>query len=68
MNLFSPVTLGDLHLPNRVIMAPLTRRRSSETGVPGELVAEHYAQRASVGLIISEGTRLFPPRNLIPIP
>jgi 2,4-dienoyl-CoA reductase-like NADH-dependent reductase (Old Yellow Enzyme family) len=56
MNLFSPVTLGDLELPNRVIMAPLTRRRSGRAGVPGELVAEHYAQRASVGLIVSEGT------------
>ncbi|QWT24718.1 alkene reductase [Subtercola sp. PAMC28395] len=56
MDLFSPVTLGDLHLPNRVIMAPLTRTRSSETGVPGSLVAEHYAQRASTGLIMTEGT------------
>lgn len=56
MDLFSPVTLGDLHLPNRVVMAPLTRMRSGESGVPGPLVAEHYAQRSSVGLIISEGT------------
>src|SRR6478609_732840 len=56
MDLFSPVSLGDLHLPNRVVMAPLTRTRSGEAGVPGPLVAEHYAQRASVGLIISEGT------------
>jgi N-ethylmaleimide reductase len=56
MDLFSPVSLGDLHLPNRVVMAPLTRLRSSADGVPGDLVAEHYAQRASLGLIISEGT------------
>ncbi|GAB7189518.1 alkene reductase [Kineococcus sp. NUM-3379] len=56
MDLFSPVTLGDLHLPNRVVMAPLTRLRSGAGGVPGELVAEHYAQRASTGLIVSEGT------------
>ncbi len=56
MNLFSPVSLGDLHLPNRVVMAPLTRMRSGAAGVPGALVAEHYAQRASVGLIITEGT------------
>jgi len=56
MDLFSPVSLGDLHLPNRVVMAPLTRTRSGDAGVPGPLVAEHYAQRASVGLIISEGT------------
>ncbi|MCR6492834.1 alkene reductase [Cellulomonas sp. P24] len=56
MDLFSPVSLGDLHLPNRVVMAPLTRMRSGAAGVPGDLVAEHYAQRASVGLIITEGT------------
>jgi len=56
MDLFSPVSLGDLHLPNRVVMAPLTRTRSGAFGVPGPLVAEHYAQRASVGMIISEGT------------
>jgi len=56
MDLFSPVSLGDLHLPNRVVMAPLTRTRSGDAGIPGALVAEHYAQRASVGLIISEGT------------
>ena len=56
MDLFTPVSLGDLHLPNRVVMAPLTRLRSSADGVPGDLVAEHYAQRASLGLIITEGT------------
>jgi 2,4-dienoyl-CoA reductase-like NADH-dependent reductase (Old Yellow Enzyme family) len=56
MDLFSPVSLGDLHLPNRVVMAPLTRLRAGDDGVPGELVAEHYAQRASIGLIVSEGT------------
>lgn len=56
MDLFSPVTLGDLHLPNRVVMAPLTRMRSSAEGVPGDLVVEHYAQRAGLGLIITEGT------------
>ncbi len=56
MDLFSPVALGDLHLPNRVVMAPLTRRRSGDSGVPGDLVVEHYAQRASAGLIVTEGT------------
>jgi N-ethylmaleimide reductase len=56
MDLFSPVSLGELRLPNRVVMAPLTRTRSGEDGVPGPLVTEHYAQRASVGLIITEGT------------
>jgi N-ethylmaleimide reductase len=56
MDLFSPVSLGNLHLPNRVVMAPLTRSRSGADGIPGEIVAEHYAQRASLGLIITEGT------------
>jgi N-ethylmaleimide reductase len=55
MDLFSPVALGDLRLANRIVMAPLTRRRSSETGVPGDIVVEYYAQRAGLGLIISEG-------------
>jgi len=54
--LFSPLTLGELELPNRLVMAPLTRVRSGEEGVPGPLVAEHYRQRASLGLIVSEGT------------
>ena len=56
MDLFAPVSLGDLQLANRVVMAPLTRLRSGDAAVPGELVADHYAQRASVGLIITEGT------------
>lgn len=56
MDLFSPIALGDLELANRVVMAPLTRMRSGSAGVPGDLVVDHYAQRASVGLIITEGT------------
>ncbi|MGY1831596.1 alkene reductase [Geodermatophilus sp. SYSU D01180] len=56
MDLFSPVTLGDLELANRVAMAPLTRMRSGRAGVPGDLVVEHYEQRAGVGLIVTEGT------------
>ncbi|MGA7205596.1 MAG: alkene reductase [Specibacter sp.] len=56
VNLFSPVTLGDLELPNRLVMAPLTRSRSGEDGVPGDLVVEYYRQRASMGLLVSEGT------------
>ncbi|MGY1815549.1 alkene reductase [Blastococcus sp. SYSU D00820] len=56
MDLFSPVTLGDLELANRVVMAPLTRKRSGIAGVPGDLVVEHYRQRAGVGLIVTEGT------------
>jgi N-ethylmaleimide reductase len=56
MDLFSPVTLGDLELANRVVMAPLTRMRAGASGVPNDLVVEHYAQRAGLGLIITEGT------------
>jgi N-ethylmaleimide reductase len=56
VDLFSPVALGDLQLANRVVMAPLTRMRSGAAGVPGDLVVEHYRQRAGVGLIITEGT------------
>jgi 2,4-dienoyl-CoA reductase-like NADH-dependent reductase (Old Yellow Enzyme family) len=56
VDLFSPVTLGDLELANRVAMAPLTRMRSGPLGVPGQLVVDHYAQRAGIGLIVTEGT------------
>ncbi|MGN5732583.1 alkene reductase [Arthrobacter psychrochitiniphilus] len=55
LNLFSPVTLGNLELPNRVVMAPLTRSRSGEDGVPGDIVVEYYRQRATMGLLTSEG-------------
>jgi 2,4-dienoyl-CoA reductase-like NADH-dependent reductase (Old Yellow Enzyme family) len=58
VNLFSPVALGDLQLANRVAMAPLTRMRAAADGVPGDLIAEHYAQRASTGVIVTEGTFL----------
>lgn len=53
--LFSPLALGEHELPNRLVMAPLTRLRSGAEGVPGPLVVEHYRQRASLGLIVSEG-------------
>lgn len=56
VDLFSPIALGDLQLANRVVMAPLTRLRAGGSGVPGDLVVEHYRQRASLGLIITEGT------------
>lgn len=54
--LFDPITLGDLQLPNRIIMAPLTRCRADEGRVPSALMAEYYVQRASAGLILSEAT------------
>lgn len=57
--LLEPITLGDLTLPNRVIMAPLTRARTPDS-VPGELQQAYYGQRASAGLIISEATNISP--------
>ncbi|MDA5281310.1 alkene reductase [Streptomyces sp. NPDC054904] len=54
--LFEPVRLGGLELPGRLVMAPLTRNRADADGVPGALMAAYYAQRASAGLIIAEGT------------
>lgn len=55
-NLFKPMQLGALSLPNRILMAPLTRCRAEDDHVPGDLMAEYYAQRASAGLIIAEAT------------
>ncbi|GHC40425.1 alkene reductase [Streptomyces cinnamoneus] len=55
-SLFQPTRLGPLHLPNRLVMAPLTRNRAGADGVPGSLMTAYYAQRASAGLIIAEGT------------
>ena len=58
-DLFTPLKAGDLDLPNRLIMAPLTRMRSKQPGnIPYALNAEYYAQRASAGLIISEATQV----------
>jgi N-ethylmaleimide reductase len=56
--LFSTYQLGALTLPNRLIMAPLTRGRAGQDRIPNELMAEHYAQRASAGLIIAEATNI----------
>lgn len=59
-NLFTPLQVGALTLPNRIIMAPLTRCRASAGRVPNALMAEYYTQRASAGLIISEATSVTP--------
>jgi N-ethylmaleimide reductase len=59
-NLFESVQLGSLVLANRVLMAPLTRNRAEADGVPGELAATYYAQRASAGLIVTEATQISP--------
>jgi N-ethylmaleimide reductase len=54
--LHTPLTLGSLEIPNRILMAPLTRCRAEPGDVPGELIATHYAQRAGAGLLIAEAT------------
>ena len=54
--LFDPVEMGALSLPNRILMAPLTRGRASRDAVPTAIMADYYAQRAAAGLIISEAT------------
>ncbi|HWI36684.1 MAG TPA: alkene reductase [Burkholderiales bacterium] len=59
-DLFSPLDIGDLHLPNRIVMAPLTRSRATIERVPTPMMAEHYVQRAAAGLIIAEATNVVP--------
>jgi N-ethylmaleimide reductase len=60
LQLFSPVRLGALQLPNRLLMAPMTRNRAAAGNVPTELNATYYAQRATAGLIITEATQVSP--------
>ncbi len=55
-SLFDPLQVGDLSLPNRILMAPLTRSRAGTSRVPNELMAQYYRQRASAGLILTEAT------------
>lgn len=60
LDLFSPVKLGAISLNNRMVMAPLTRNRAGEGGVPQAINVTYYEQRASAGLIISEATPISP--------
>jgi N-ethylmaleimide reductase len=60
LDLFSAVSLGSIALNNRIVMAPLTRNRAGEGGVPQELNAMYYAQRATAGLIVTEATPISP--------
>ncbi|TXH67688.1 MAG: alkene reductase [Thiothrix sp.] len=55
--MFTPTSLGRYELSNRLVMAPMTRSRAQTDGTPSPLAATYYAQRASVGLIVSEGTQ-----------
>lgn len=54
--LFEPITMGDLELKNKIIMAPLTRCRATKDRVPTDIMVKYYGQRASAGMIITEGT------------
>ena len=56
-SLWDPIKLGNITLPHRFAMAPMTRSRAKPDGTPGDLAAEYYAQRASLGLLITEGTQ-----------
>lgn len=59
--LLTPIAVGPITLPNRIVMAPMTRSRAENPGqVPVDIMAEYYAQRASAGLIISEGSPVSP--------
>lgn len=58
--LLSPLTVGAWELPNRLVMAPLTRARAGTERVPNAMMAEHYAARASAGLLIAEATAISP--------
>lgn len=58
--LLSPVTMGDLVLPNRLVMSPLTRSRAGAQRIPNQPMAQYYSDRASAGLIISEATSICP--------
>ena len=55
-NLLAPIELGDLKLKNRIALAPMTRARAGAARIPNALMAEYYVQRASAGLVITEGT------------
>ncbi|HEY0642283.1 MAG TPA: alkene reductase, partial [Nocardioides sp.] len=60
-SLFEPLSIGAVRADNRVVMAPLTRMRATAPGdVPNDLMTEYYVQRASAGLLISEGTQISP--------
>ncbi|HEY8580369.1 MAG TPA: alkene reductase, partial [Beijerinckiaceae bacterium] len=59
-SLFDPIRVGALDLPNRLVMAPMTRSRADDDGVPAAFVADYYAQRATAGLIVTEAIYVSP--------
>ncbi len=55
--LFTPITLGALNLRNRIVMSPMTRDRAGPDDVPNDMMVDYYRQRASAGLIVTEGVQ-----------
>jgi len=62
-SLFDPLKLGALVLPNRIVLAPMTRSRALANGVINESAVNYYSQRASAGMIITEGVNVGPMSN-----
>ena len=60
VDLFTPIKVGTIQCPNRCVMAPMSRNRSGHEGVPPNMMAAYYAQRASAGLLINEATWITP--------
>ena len=60
VDLFTPLTMGPITIPNRIVMAPLTRNRAGTGNVPTDLNASYYAQRATAGLVISKASPVSP--------
>ena len=60
MTVLSRYALGDLELPNRLVLAPMTRSRAVAGEVPSPLAVTYYRQRASAGLLVTEGTQISP--------
>jgi 2,4-dienoyl-CoA reductase-like NADH-dependent reductase (Old Yellow Enzyme family) len=60
MSLSAPLTIGNLVLRNRIVLAPLTRGRAGLSRLPNDLIREYYEQRSGAGLIISEGVAISP--------
>ncbi len=60
ISLFSPIQMGTMTLPNRMVMAPMTRNRAEAGNIAGALMSKYYTQRASAGLIITEGSQISP--------
>ena len=58
--LLAPIRLGDIPLANRIVMAPMTRDRAGPGDIPTDLMVEYYAQRASAGMIVTEGAQPSP--------